>query len=35
VKLATAGFVDLAVDACDLAQPDVAFFVLHVEDVVD
>ena len=27
--------VDLAVDARDLAEPDVTFFVLHVEDVVD
>jgi hypothetical protein len=35
VKLTAPGFVDLAVHAGDLAQPDVAFFVLHVEDVVD
>src|SRR6185503_15524311 len=33
--LSTTGFVDLAVDARDFAEPDVAFFVFHVEDVVD
>ena len=35
VKLATPCFVDLAIHARDLPQPDVAFFVLHVEDIVD
>jgi hypothetical protein len=35
VKLATPGFVDLAIHASDLTEPDVAFFVLHVEDIVD
>src|SRR6188508_1193461 len=28
-------FVDLSVDASNLAKPDVTFFVFHVEDVVD
>ena len=28
-------FVDLAIDARDLAKPDVTLFVFHVEDVVD
>src|ERR1700742_309900 len=32
-RLAATGFVDLAVDPRDLAQPDVTLFVLHVEDV--
>src|SRR5262249_47177221 len=32
--LATTRLVDLAVDARDLAKPDVTFFVFHVEDVV-
>jgi hypothetical protein len=34
-KLTPPGFVDLAVHARDLAEPDVTFFVLHVEDIVD
>src|SRR4051812_42364257 len=32
---APARFVDLAVDARDLAKPRVALFVFHVEDVID
>ncbi len=32
---AAAGFVDLAVDARDLTQPDVPLVVLHVQDVVE
>jgi hypothetical protein len=35
VELATTGFVDLAVHARDLAEPDVSLFVLHIEDIVD
>jgi len=28
-------FVDLAIDARDFSEPDVTFFVFHIEDVVD
>src|ERR1700685_1610689 len=34
LSLTTPRFVDLAVDARDLAKPDVTLFVFHVEDVV-
>src|SRR4029077_1930643 len=35
VLSASSGFVDLAVDPRDLAEPDVTFFVFHIEDVID
>ena len=35
LPLTAASFVDLAVHARDLTQPDVTFFVLHIEDVVE
>jgi hypothetical protein len=35
LELTPSCFVDLAVHSRDFTQPDVSFFVLHIEDVVD